>query len=133
MHTSGLDFRCTEKHRRSIRKSILWRVFVDVFVDNLDNIMDALIIYASGKAVGMTTDELKNLYYTYKVSLTSRDECIFSLLKHLSMKSKIKIFKLIRIVVNIVHRTIVGKHGPCISKRRLSRIIMSCLKGSKND
>lgn len=133
MYASGMDFRCTKKSGRGIRKNVLWRIFTNVFVDNFDIIMGAIIIYASGKAVGMTTDELKNLYYTYKVSLSSRDEHIFLLLKHLSEKSKITILKLVRIIVNAVHRVIISKYGPCVSKRKLSIIIMNYLKNFKND
>ncbi|MEM1973574.1 MAG: hypothetical protein QXN68_02150 [Thermoplasmata archaeon] len=108
-------------------------MFVECFYDNLDSIMDAIIIYASGKAVGMTSDELRQLYYTYRISLSSREESIFLLIKHISFKSGITILRLVKIIVNIVYRTLTGKCDLCVSKRRLSKIIMNYLKNLGND
>lgn len=131
MHETLQKNKCVKK--KCLKDNILLDMFIEGFYDNLDNIMDAIIIYASGRAVGMTSDELKQLYYTYKISLSSREESIFLLIKHISLKSRITILRLVKIIVNIVYRTITGKCELCVSKRRLSRIIMNYLKSTRND
>lgn len=131
MHDTPQKNKCVKKN--TLKNKILLGIFVEGFYDNLDSIIDAIIIYVSGRAVGMTSDELKQLYYAYKVSLSSRKEGIFLLIKHISLKSRITIVRLVKIIVNIVYRTITGKCNLCVSKRRLSRIIMTYLKSQKND
>lgn len=123
--------KCIKK--KCLKDNVLLKMFVECFYDNLDSIMDAIIIYASGKAVGMTSDELRQLYYTYRISLSSREESIFLLIKHISFKSGITILRLVKIIVNIVYRTLTGKCDLCVSKRRLSKIIMNYLKNLGND
>lgn len=121
------------KRLKRMKKRFLWELLNDIFFNNLDNVMDALIIYTSGKAVGMTTDELKNLYYAYRTSLSSRDESIFLLFKHLSLKTRISVLKFIKMIVNILHKILSCEYNLYVSKRRLNRIILYYLKYDKND